>query len=197
MVGSAFALIGNSMAINPQVGKVSYRVNYDLNGGSIGLASSSTVLNITTPAGIFVKSYTGNGQTISLPYGSYIFSVGPIETQSGTKLVIANGTSALVNVTQSTLTVYLNQTVYNTKNTNVTLVGLITGSATVSFATPQGFVFQRNVTSNGKIVANLPIGGKFFTNVAYGGYVYTFYNNTTSSGTPATMTVNLIATSSE
>ncbi|MCL5783077.1 MAG: hypothetical protein M1476_04115 [Candidatus Thermoplasmatota archaeon] len=197
MVGSAFALIGNSMAINPQVGKVSYRVNYDLNGGSIGLASSSTVLNITTPAGIFVKSYTGNGQTISLPYGSYIFSVGPIETQSGTKLVIANGTSALVNVTQSTPTVYLNQTVYNTKNTSVTLVGLITGSATVSFATPQGFVFQRNVTSNGKIVANLPIGGKFFTNVAYGGYVYTFYNNTTSSGTPATMTVNLIATSSK
>ena len=199
MVGSAFALIGNSMAINPQVGKVSYRVNYDLNGNGIGLASSSTVLNITTPAGIFVNSYKGNGQTISLPYGSYIFSVGPIETQSGTNLVIANGTSALVNVTQSTSTVYLNQSVYYTKNTTVTLAGFNTASAnpaTVSFVTPQGFVFQRNVTSNGKIVANLPVGGKFFTNVVYGGQVYTFYNNTSSTSTPATMTVNLVATSS-
>ena len=162
VIGSALAIAGNSSAISPQTGTVSYKAFYL--SGSTPLPASGAKVTVSTLSGYQVATLNGALNHTSLPYGSYKFTLQPYETYGSANIV--NGTSAIVDVstpTQSTL--YLNTTAYSTHHVNVTVTGA-SSPATVSFSTQAGFVFETNTTT-GTFSAMLPASG-FFATVTYG-----------------------------
>ena len=185
VIGSALAIAGNSTAISPQVGKVSYKASYYLGGSSIGPAISSTVVSVDTPNGVHVTDLTGPTGSISLAYGTYVFSVAPSVVQSGGTSLVSNGTTHVVNVTSSTTTVSLKLTAYSTNPNTVKINGISSGTASVTFSTPSGFVFATNVvnstTATNGFTVNLPTGD-FYATVVYGGETFNNYVASVPSG---------------
>lgn len=181
MLGSAFALIGNSSATGFQSGTVSYTEGYYQNGNFLGSGNQS--IDVTTLSGIHVTTLSGPTGKVTLPSGNYYFIIKPKALQVGSSYVIANGTKTEVQVSGSG-SVALKDSVYITGQEKFTFETITSGTyAQVSFVTPQGFTFQTNKT-NGSVTAQVPKSGTFNIIVAYGGQQYTFTE--TYSATPTT-----------
>ena len=172
MLGSAFALIGNSSATGFQTGTISYQEGYYHGTEFLGAGVQS--INVTTLSGVPVTTLSGTTGKATLPLGQYYFIVSPKAVLAGSNYVIANGTRQLVNVTTSTTSVKLVDQAYLTSSETFTFPGIVSGtSAAVKFMTPQGFVFQTNTTSR-NATAMVPNPGNFVVDATYGGAVFTF-----------------------
>ncbi len=172
MLGSAFALIGNSSATGFQTGTVSYQEGYYHGTEFLGAGTQS--INVTTLSGVPVTTLSGTSSKATLPLGQYYFTVTPKAVLVGSNYVIANGTRQLVNVTPGTTGITLRDQAYLTSQETFSFPGIVSGtSATVKFLTPQGFVFQTNSTSR-NVTAMVPNPGNFVVDATYGGTVFTF-----------------------
>ncbi|MEM0157625.1 MAG: hypothetical protein QXN26_06145, partial [Thermoplasmataceae archaeon] len=180
MLGSAFALLGNSSATGFQTGTVSYQEGYYHGAEFLGAGTQS--INVTTLSGVPVTTLSGTSSKATLPLGQYYFTVAPKAVLAGSNYIIANGTSQLVNVTTGTTSITLRDKAYLTSQETFSFPGIVSGtSAVVKFITPQGFVFQTNTTSR-NATAMVPDPGNFVVDVTYGGTVFTFpqiYNTIT------------------
>ncbi len=171
VLGSALAIAGNSSAINPQEGTVTYHAFY-LSPSK--LPATGAKVTVSTLSGYQVKTFNGASNQVNLSYGSYIFTMQPYATYGSSYIV--NGTSTMVNVTSSTSVVNLSSTAYATHDVTVSVPGAKSGApATVSFSTENGFVFETNTTT-GTFNATLPSGG-FFATVDFGGQINTTYES--------------------
>ncbi|MEM3675626.1 MAG: CARDB domain-containing protein [Thermoplasmataceae archaeon] len=168
VIGSAFVFAGTSSAVTPQTGSVTYYVNLT-SGGTFEGFDTGAVLNVSTISGIPVpgmSNLVGHYGTLKLPYGSYFFNISPQYTVASPGTVVTNLTSKFVQVSSSSQTVSINVSFYYTKQVTVNVTGITSGNALVKFSTPEGFVFQSNVTT-GSFKANLAIGNIYAT-VIYG-----------------------------
>lgn len=169
VLGSALAIAGNSTAITPQKGTVTYHSFYL---STNGLPATGASVKVSTLSGYQVTTLNGASNSVNLSYGSYIFTLQPYVTYGATYIV--NGTSKMVNVSSSSMSFYLNTTAYATHDVTVNVAGAKSGApATVSFSTENGFVFETNTTT-GTFNASLPTSG-FFATVNFGGQINTAY----------------------
>ncbi len=190
LMSGLVAISGNVNALTPQNGHVSYSVFYHNSGSSKdSLASSATVVNVYTLSGIFVTSYTGNHNNVTLPYGEYSFQISPTQTVGYGNTIITNTTKVVVNVNSAYVSVPINISYYNTVKVSITLNDFSTGSADVSFSTLQGFNFLTSSTTNGSLSARVPVG-PFTVSVSYGESSYNFYEVATSSTSNMAMSLN-------
>ncbi len=175
VIGSALAIAGNSTAITPQKGTVSYQASY------LGLPAKGATVTVSTLSGNQVATLGGALNQTSLPLGSYLFTMQPYVTYGASYIV--NGTSKIVNVTSSnTQTISLDSTAYVTHEVAVTVNGAKSGApATVKFSTKSGFVFETNTTT-GTFNATLPTSG-FFATVDFGGQINTTFITGLSAST--------------
>lgn len=182
VLGSALAIAGNSTAITPQKATVSYQASY------LGLPATGAKVTVSTLSGYQVTTLSGALNQVSLPYGTYAFTMQPYATYGSSYIV--NGTSKIVSVTSANPgIVYLNATAAQTHKVAVTVVGA-NSPATISFSTMSGFVFETNTTT-GTFNATLPTNG-FFATVTYGTQSNTtFLNGVGSTLTLATFGTNL------
>ncbi len=165
VLGSALAIAGNSTAITPQKGTVTYHASY------LGLPAIGATVTVSTLSGYQVTTLSGAQSQYTLPFGSYIFTLQPYVVNGA----IVNGISEMVNVTStSTQTVNLDSSAYATHQVAVTVSGASSG-ATVSFSTFNGFVFETNTTT-GAFNASLPSVG-FYATVTSGTFTNTSYHN--------------------
>ncbi len=178
VLGSALAIAGNSIAITPQKGTVTYQASY-LSVSNKHLPATGAEVTVSTLSGYQVATLSGALNQTSLPYGTYIFTMHPYETYGASYIV--NGTSKIVNVTSSTPPIVeLNATAYKTHDVAVTVNGAKQGApATVTFSTMNGFVFETNTTT-GTFNASLPTSG-FYATVSFGGQINTTYESNVSS----------------
>lgn len=180
MLGSAFALIGNSSATGFSSGTVSYQEVYYHGSSSLGSGSQSIV--VTTLSGIYVTTLSGPSGKVTLPSGNYYFMVKPKALQSGSNYIITNGTKMQVEVGTGSSTVLVKISAYLTSKEKFTLTPVTAGTyASVSFVTQAGFVFQTNMT-NSTVNAMVPSSGSFIVDVSYANFQYSFVRSYNSSG---------------
>ncbi len=183
LMSGLVAISGDVNALTPQTGHVSYSVFYHNNGSSKdSLASSSTQVNVFTLSGIFVTSYTGNHNNVSLPYGEYSFQIVPTQTVGYGNTIITNATKVIVDVNSPYVSVPINISYYNTVKVSINLNDFTSGTASASFSTVQGYNFLNASTTNGTLIERVPIGA-FTVSVSYGGTSYNFYEVANSSTT--------------
>ena len=169
VLGSALAIAGNSTAITPQKGAVTYHAFYL---SPNGLPAKGASVTVSTLSGYQVTTLNGASNQVNLSYGSYIFTMQPYTTYGSSYIV--NGTSKMVNVSSSSMSFYLNTTAYTTQPVRVNVAGASSSApASVSFSTESGFVFETNTTT-GTFNATLPKSG-FFSTVNFGGQINTAY----------------------
>lgn len=188
VIGSVLAFAGNSTAINPQVGTVNYTASYYL-GGSVNGPANVTV-DVSTLNGAHVTSVSGALNQVSLPYGSYIFSVSPAVVSSRSPSLISNGTSQIVNVSAPTQSVSLKLSSYEATTGTVTVTGIDSGSATIYLSTPSGFVFKTgSLNSTSYNLTTLLPHGDYYVKLVYGEQTFSYYETTYPSSGTLTLTL--------
>ncbi|MHB1709423.1 MAG: CARDB domain-containing protein [Thermoplasmataceae archaeon] len=179
MIGSAFLAAGTAGASSPQTGSLSFNVVY-VGGGTQAPANSSTNVMLETPSGQVLLSATGSSVTFpSLYYGNYTVVV-PAQYLTDSALngrfVVVNQTfhNVSLNSKSSLSTMELNVSVEPTHKVFVSVQNLSSGSASLSFKSLQGFVFNSASVSAAANSTNLSLPSKFFAIISYQSASYTY-----------------------
>ncbi len=152
-----------SSATAPQNSYVNMNIYLENGGSQIGFVNNPVVyVNSTT--GSSSQSFVGSTLNVSLNFGSYIVTVMPTTSTSGSSVYYSSKQSFNIVVNSPIMNEIFNITGILAYHSVVQLSGLNGQYATIQFSTEGGYVFDQVTTNASSFKAYLPAVGNFFVN---------------------------------